>query len=71
MKIGSDCSGPCILCACSGGCLAGHGDDDYVPISLALAEKMLETKKRRYGNQPISEQELKMLIKYVSDRKNN
>lgn len=33
MKIGSDCSGECILCANSGFCLAGHGDDDFFPAT--------------------------------------
>lgn len=32
MKMFSDCSGPCETCKIhfTGGCLAGHGDDDYV-----------------------------------------
>lgn len=42
MKLFSDCSGPCFICKCSGFCLAGHGDDDFIPISL---EKMKEIKK--------------------------
>ena len=29
MKMFSDCSGECALCACAGFCLAGHGDDDF------------------------------------------
>lgn len=33
MKFFSDCSGQCALCACGGGCAAGHGDDDYYPAS--------------------------------------
>ena len=33
MKLFSDCSGDCFSCACSGFCLAGHGDDDYTPAS--------------------------------------
>lgn len=33
MKMFSDCSGKCCLCACGGGCLAGHGDDDFWPAS--------------------------------------
>ena len=33
MKLGSDCSGSCKLCVCNGACLAGHGDDDFTPIS--------------------------------------
>lgn len=33
MKMFSDCSGECCVCACSVGCLAGHGDDDFFPAS--------------------------------------
>ena len=33
MKMFSDCSGECCLCACAGFCLAGHGDDDYCPAT--------------------------------------
>ena len=30
MKMFSDCSGSCCICACTGCCLAGHSDDDFV-----------------------------------------
>lgn len=33
MRMFSNCSGTCYTCACSGMCLAGHGDDDYMPAS--------------------------------------
>lgn len=33
MKMFSDCSGECCVCACGNGCLAGHGDDDFSPAS--------------------------------------
>lgn len=34
MKIGSDCSGECCVCWCGDkGCIAGHGDDDYMPAT--------------------------------------
>lgn len=33
MKLFSDCSGECCVCACAGGCLAGHGDDDFYPAT--------------------------------------
>lgn len=39
MKLFSDCSGECILCACHGCCLAGHGDDDFYP---ATDEQLLQ-----------------------------
>lgn len=33
MKMFSACSGECCLCACSGFCAAGHGDDDFWPAT--------------------------------------
>ena len=33
MKMFSDCSGPCCICAAGGFCVAGHGDDDFYPAS--------------------------------------
>ena len=38
----TNCSGSCITCACSNGCLAGHGDDDYIVKSK---EDLLKTIK--------------------------
>jgi len=38
MKMFSDCSGECCVCACGDFCLAGHGDDDY---SLASKERII------------------------------
>lgn len=43
MKMFSDCSGECCVCACGGGCLAGHGDDDFHPASTEQIVKRLET----------------------------
>ena len=61
MKMFSDCSGSCLLCAgAGGGCLAGHGDDDYTLASKEQVLLMLKTK--RYGgdldNRALSEGEL-------------
>ena len=33
MKMFSDCSGECCVCAYGEACLAGHGDDDFRPAS--------------------------------------
>jgi hypothetical protein len=43
MKMFSDCSGPCVVCASTGGCLAGHGDDDFSVASAEDLGKRLET----------------------------
>ena len=44
MKMFSDCSGPCETCYIhyTGGCLAGHGDDDYI---YASPKEIVELKK--------------------------
>lgn len=33
MNMFSSCAGKCYTCICTKGCLAGHGDDYYVPAS--------------------------------------
>jgi len=38
MKMFSDCSGECCVCACGDFCLAGHGDDDF---RLATKEQII------------------------------
>lgn len=49
MKLFSDCSGECCVCACGGGmCLAGHGDDDFSPATKEQIISNLE--EGRYGN---------------------
>lgn len=45
MKMFSDCSGECCVCACGGGCLAGHGDDDFWPASSEVIIERLNTGK--------------------------
>jgi|LFRM01.1.fsa_nt_gb hypothetical protein len=43
MKMFSDCSGPCEECIANfiGGCLAGHGDDDFQQITIDNAKDLL------------------------------
>ena len=42
MKMFSDCSGECCVCSCGGGCLAGHGNDDFSPASAMEIIRRLE-----------------------------
>ena len=42
MKMFSDCSGKCCVCACGDFCLAGHGDDDYCPARKEQVIKRLD-----------------------------
>ena len=42
MKMFSDCSGKCCICACGDFCLAGHGDDDFSPASKEQIIKRLK-----------------------------
>lgn len=39
MKMFSDCSGLCCVCALGNFCLAGHGDDDFI---LASKEQIID-----------------------------
>lgn len=41
MKMFSDCSGECCICACGGFCLAGHSDDDFSPATKEQVIKRL------------------------------
>lgn len=46
MKMFSDCSGPCETCANNKpglNCLAGHGDDHYVPCPTCGGSGTVET----------------------------
>lgn len=50
MKMFSDCSGECCVCANGNGCLAGHGDDHF---RLASKEKIIDNLNEGrypYGN---------------------
>lgn len=56
------CSGECCVCACGGGCLAGSGDDDFVPASK---EKVIENlDSNRY------ERYREYMIKYLKEKYN-
>lgn len=43
MNIGSKCS-DCLVCECSGHCLAGHGDDHFIKMSKKKLNGMLKSK---------------------------
>jgi len=47
MQICSNCSGACEDCSISyiGGCIAGHGDDYFTPITEKTAKKLLKEGK--------------------------
>jgi len=47
MKMFSDCSGTCEDCKISylNCCLAGHGDNDFTPITKEQAIKLIESGK--------------------------
>lgn len=61
MKIGSDCSGPCVVCISSGGCLAGHGDDDFEVMSEEELKKMLLTEIHPNQKRDLSWDEIKIV----------
>lgn len=53
MKFFSNCSGSCEACKINyiGGCLAGHGDDDYVYVSPEWIEEF----KKQHKNENMDE----------------
>lgn len=50
MQLFNNCSEVCIVCSCSGGCLAGHGDDDFSPASVEELIKRYNDEKQSKGN---------------------
>ena len=56
------CSGECCVCACGGGCLAGNGDDDFIPASKEkVIENLDNNKYERYRE---------YMIKYLKEKYN-
>ena len=49
MKMFSDCRGPCQTCQVYyiGGCLAGHGDDDYVHATADWIKQFYKEKEKK------------------------
>jgi hypothetical protein len=63
-KMFSDCHDDCIRCIThyTGGCLAGHGDDDFTMVNEKQAKEMLDSGKNYRGNL-LHEEERKELEK--------
>ena len=63
MKMFTDCSGECCICACGDACLTGHGDD----FRLASKDQLI----KRLDNDYYSSHKETMLntLKYVYDYK--
>ena len=70
MMMFSDCSGPCLLCTAGGaggGCLAGHGDDDFQAASCDRLKRVLETGLwgGKPGNREFNEQEIEEIKRHL------
>lgn len=63
MKWFSRCCGKCGICAIGKGCIAGHGDDDYVPASKETVIDRLDK-----GEYPSSRKEM---IEYLKNKFDN
>ncbi len=64
MKMFSECSGDCLICGSSGGgCLAGHGDDDFYLASEEKLRTILRIK--RAGGNPENRELSKLELEYV------
>jgi len=53
MKFGSDCKGVCFECELfyhKASCLAGHGDDHFVPLTVDRARELLAETSQPKGN---------------------
>lgn len=67
MKMFSDCSGECCVCANGGCCIAGHGDDDFSPASKdQIIENLVKCRYPYYTEYMI--QYLASEFGYVYDR---
>jgi hypothetical protein len=51
MKMFSDCSGECCVCACNKGCLAGHGDDYFYAATIEQVIERLDKGQYPYHRQ--------------------
>ena len=60
-----NCSGECCVCALDGCCLAGHGDDNYIPTSKEQVISNL--KNGKYTTFP---EYKNMMIQYLKDKYN-
>jgi hypothetical protein len=66
MKFFSDCD-ECVTCTSSGGgCLAGHGDDDWNCRPKSQLEEMVETKYHPGWKRELSEFEIKTIKNRIS-----
>ena len=68
MKMFSDCSGECIVCVGSGGCLAGHGDDDFAPMGRERLQKIVETGYHPGWKRQLPETEIARVQKFLDGR---
>lgn len=69
MKFFTECSGECCVCrAGDGGCLAGHGDDDYSPATKEQVIKRLDYCEYGGSNTGIMKDYLKTHFNYDYDK---
>lgn len=62
----TNCSGPCITCiSFKHGCLAGHGDDDYMPASLEQLLKRKQEKEELLKNDSITQYKVYFIYKDI------
>lgn len=62
MKMFSNCSGECCVCAHNWCCIAGHGDDDFSPASK---ERIIENLDKDFYPSYTN-----YMIKYLADKYN-
>lgn len=57
----------CLFCKCSGGCLAGNGDDDFVPMDMTEITQMISSKYHKRWKRSLTEQEVQKLVNIVEN----
>ena len=68
MKMFSNCSGECCVCACGGFCLAGHGDDDFTPANkTTIIENLNKGKYPQYKDYMIRYLKIKFDYDYQAE----
>jgi len=69
MKFFSDCCGDCKDCFIHywGGCLAGHGDDDFEPMNQKRFNELMESKLPSNGELRVKDKMREKMIENFSD----
>lgn len=57
----------CLFCKGAGGCLAGNGDDDFVPMDMTEITQMIDSKYHGRWKRSLADQEIMRLMDMVTN----